>query len=67
MFELSLVPEQNRLISLLYQNLQEPGYIKLVCFHFHYIRSYMSIIPTHVILRVNLILTQLGRHFSNDA
>lgn len=29
MFELSLVPEQNSLINLLFQNLQEPGYIKL--------------------------------------
>lgn len=51
-FELYLVPEQNSLINLLFQNLQERGYIKLVsAFTFHYIRTYMSIIPTRVILR----------------
>lgn len=58
MFKLSLVPEQNRLISLMFHNLQKLGtwlYQIRVCFHFQTIRSYMSIIPTHIILRVMLM------------
>jgi len=38
MFKLTLVPEQNRLISLMFHSLQKQGtwlYQIRVCFHFH--------------------------------